>query len=646
MMKFRFLECHSQRIIIRLSLILIGVLIIQFLSAQNCITKIKYIEDNYQIVPYDTIFERIQEGCDLTLLSENELYRYYSILNDFYALHADLLGMEELNELFKRGDIKLNKRLETKIDLSEADLKYRKGKLTEAYDQLFGMAKQVEAVADSSMMVEYYSSRANIQNSRGNGLEAIADNEMALSFLSDSLPIHKAVILYNIGNILYKEDLFVEALANMELAADIFSKHSPERLSHVDVAICFVSIELDSIKKAERLIDKYISQTDNPFQPYFLLAQTMVNYRKEDYKSAEKNIKLLIQKSEAEEFLDDYSLYKVATLNALALGDLVNAKNRMTKLFDTELLPEIEKTEFDVRYNVLKNNGLENYYKFNSVLRSILNENQVTVSKLVLEKNNQIKSAESKAEFAQLELREKIKTEKLLMRNKQLWFVLSALLLSALFIYYIFIQNRKLKKATEKLDDQNSQILLLNRELNHRVKNNLGFMTALLEMQGRRTKNEETRQLLLESESRLKTLSLVHSNLLKTQDKGSINLSDYLKQLTNHLHDAYSTNEKDLNIMTELSDFDIDAEDAMRIGLITNELITNSVKHAFQQTDHPEIYIHTFIDGAGKLNYFYKDNGPGFSHETTSPQENSQSLGRKLITLLKEQLKEKYVLEV
>jgi two-component system, sensor histidine kinase PdtaS len=204
-------------------------------------------------------------------------------------------------------------------------------------------------------------------------------------------------------------------------------------------------------------------------------------------------------------------------------------------------------------------------------------------------------------------------------------------------------QNRKLLNKT--LLTQKDKIQLLHQELNHRVKNNLYFMTSLLEMQGRRTQNLEAREILQETENRLGALSLVHSNLFKNDEASTVNLALYLEELVSQLEKIFAIPNKELNVICDFTDHHVNAEDAMRLGLIINELVTNSIKHAFTYVNEPQINITTSLDSAGKLTLAYKDNGPGNTHITNlSDDETNAHLGTKLIALLREQMMDRYTL--
>jgi two-component sensor histidine kinase len=168
-------------------------------------------------------------------------------------------------------------------------------------------------------------------------------------------------------------------------------------------------------------------------------------------------------------------------------------------------------------------------------------------------------------------------------------------------------------------------------------------MTSLLEMQGRRSKTEEAKTILKESENRIKALSLVHSNLFQNTEDTELNLNSYLQEITSHLEEIFEFPGKELQINRTFIDYYLNAEDAMRFGLIVNELFTNTVKHAFESKDKITISISTSMTKEGKLQLEYADNGPGIIKKSL-PDKTSSSLGMKLIELLKKQLGDKYII--
>jgi len=265
--------------------------------------------------------------------------------------------------------------------------------------------------------------------------------------------------------------------------------------------------------------------------------------------------------------------------------------------------------------------------------------------KLLAMENKALSASEqlNKAEKSALLTEQKMKEVTISKQRSLLFASILGLSLISLLTFALYRQTRKRKKINNQLALQKDQIQLLHQELNHRVKNNLSFMTSLVEMQGRRTQNIEARQILQETENRLAALSLVHSNLFHNDETSTVNLANYLTELVIQLEKIFAIPDKDLSIKTDFIDYHVNADDAMRLGLIVNELITNSVKHAFIDVNNPQIKITTSKDKTGKLKLEYKDNGPGHSHVSNlSSEESNSHLGTKLIALLREQMKDRY----
>ena len=257
-----------------------------------------------------------------------------------------------------------------------------------------------------------------------------------------------------------------------------------------------------------------------------------------------------------------------------------------------------------------------------------------------------VKNAEYKGELElSLENEKKLAAEKalhqLVIKNQRRWIVgVSAIIaLMAILAYFLYDQKRKKTIANNTLIEKNNEIELLNRELNHRVKNNLAFMTSLLEMQGRRLESLEAKDALLASESRLRALSLVHSNLVRNNQEKEINMRAYIDEVTHNLKEIFDIPGKTLNLKLDLVDQVVDAEKAMRIGLIINELFTNSIRHAFALVDQPFIHISMHTQG-DTLKITYQDNGPGRQaiYSEQKGLSTTTSLGTTLINLLIGQL--------
>jgi two-component sensor histidine kinase len=206
-----------------------------------------------------------------------------------------------------------------------------------------------------------------------------------------------------------------------------------------------------------------------------------------------------------------------------------------------------------------------------------------------------------------------------------------------LLIGYILRQRNRLKQANSELSSQKDTITILNQELNHRVKNNLAFVTTLMQMQARRATHQESKDLLKESENRLIALSKVHGSL-KRGDDPDINLKNYLSDIISNLKSAFASEEKQLSIKEDILNKNLDPETAMRLGLIINELVTNSMKHIDSQ--QVKVKVSVSEESTGRLRLTYKDNGEGIE-QFINTEGMTQSMGLQLIKILRDQLKSK-----
>lgn len=241
-----------------------------------------------------------------------------------------------------------------------------------------------------------------------------------------------------------------------------------------------------------------------------------------------------------------------------------------------------------------------------------------------------------------------LQSERIVLQQKTLQGVVLGSLLLLVALLMIGYLLRRQKQLNRDLHGQQDQIVMLNQELNHRVKNNLAFISSILEMQTRRIDNEEARKLLTDSEARLKAVAAAHSQIFNTSRSDTlVDLKAYLMDLIAQLQAIYLTPGKNVRVACHLDEMEVHAEDAMRIGLLINELMTNSYKHAFAGTSEPVITIRTQSQSNGTVFITYSDNGPGLPDQKTGSEgAGSPSLGLKLIHLLRQQLEPRFQFEV
>ena len=156
-------------------------------------------------------------------------------------------------------------------------------------------------------------------------------------------------------------------------------------------------------------------------------------------------------------------------------------------------------------------------------------------------------------------------------------------------IVYLLHQNIQFQNYSRKqieisnrfLQERNQENIVLLKEVHHRVKNNLQIVVSLLRIQSSEVKSEEAREQFESAINRVMTISVIHQKLYELGELSQIEFSDYLQELVNEIKQLHSNdNEIKNTLKVELEK--IDLKNVVPIGLIINELITNSIKHAFE----------------------------------------------------------------
>ena len=192
----------------------------------------------------------------------------------------------------------------------------------------------------------------------------------------------------------------------------------------------------------------------------------------------------------------------------------------------------------------------------------------------------------------------------------------------------------EITEAKDKIKASLSEKELLLRELHHRVKNNLQIILSLINLQSNGIKDQQDLEIFRESQSRVKSLAIIHEKLYQSADFASINFGEYIQSLVSYLLSYYSKTDIIVDIDVE-KDIVLNMDTAVPCGLIINELVTNSIKFAFPGRKTGKIYIHLNHDD-GSLILIIGDNGIGLPEGTDF--ENSQKLGLQLVKTLTDQL--------
>lgn len=204
-----------------------------------------------------------------------------------------------------------------------------------------------------------------------------------------------------------------------------------------------------------------------------------------------------------------------------------------------------------------------------------------------------------------------------------------------LAVYGIYRDITQRKKTEKKIAKELKEKEVLLKEIHHRVKNNMQIISSLLNMQIRYVQNEADKEIFRESQNRIKSMALIHERLYKSDDLTHISFEEYAKKIISYLLASYESGSRHIQFTFNIDDVAIPINHAIPLGLIVNEIISNSLKHAFNNTDKPKISI-----SLQKTEIMFKmtisDNGSGI--DVSQQQPDSKTMGIHLIKTLTAQL--------
>ncbi len=201
-------------------------------------------------------------------------------------------------------------------------------------------------------------------------------------------------------------------------------------------------------------------------------------------------------------------------------------------------------------------------------------------------------------------------------------------------------QQRAEHRLKESLEEK--EVLLS--EVHHRVKNNLAVVMSLIQLERFNSDNEVVSNILHNSESRIISIAKIHELLYQSNDFSSVQFESYVTELIDYLEDTFDLNRKNISITLRITDFSINVNQALPVGLIINELVTNSIKHAFGKSGGGNITITIVEEKDDQVRVEVSDDGIGLDIDTSKLSEQS-SLGFTLINTLAKQLRAEFDVE-
>jgi two-component sensor histidine kinase len=194
--------------------------------------------------------------------------------------------------------------------------------------------------------------------------------------------------------------------------------------------------------------------------------------------------------------------------------------------------------------------------------------------------------------------------ESILRYQKWLLLIISGILVLAVIFVIMYF---RLYQDNKRISNKNSLLL---KEQNHRLKNNLQIISGLLSLQANRLQEDTMRDIIEASQYRVNAIGLIHKQLYE-QGIEEVELQQFANELINQIIVSFGI--LNLNRDINIDIIRLPPDKVNSLGLILNELLTNSCKYAFQKTKEPNLVVKINLQEDGSIMLLYKDNGPGFN---------------------------------
>ncbi|MDZ7658526.1 histidine kinase dimerization/phosphoacceptor domain -containing protein [Fodinibius sp.] len=208
-------------------------------------------------------------------------------------------------------------------------------------------------------------------------------------------------------------------------------------------------------------------------------------------------------------------------------------------------------------------------------------------------------------------------------------------LLTALIIGWVVVLRKQVDSKTSKIQQSLEEKEILLQEIHHRVKNSLAIVSGLIELQLDSTDSDEAKSVLQDSQTRIRSMALIHEKLYQTKSLSDITLNTYVKELVEAIHSTFTEYNEAVDLKFELDEIELDIDRVIPCGLLINELVVNAFKHAFKKDKKGILEVGLFREN-GNIKLSVADNGPGLPDDFAIKDKGN--LGSMLIYTFAEQL--------
>jgi len=324
---------------------------------------------------------------------------------------------------------------------------------------------------------------------------------------------------------------------------------------------------------------------------------------------------LLLKEKKTEESLAAYNeiLDIISRKNIKAPTLETHTKNQLAKIYELQNNPSLAK---DLKDDILSYQ-LDSTIEDNTSKFIFTKTDGAQVKKRIAKTAKDWQGEISILKVKQLETENKLIQSRVQNQRLLVGGAILSLLLIGFYAHNIRNKNKHIASQNKIIQSSLTEKETLLKEIHHRVKNNLQVVSSLLRIQSNETTDEVAIEALKEGQARVQSMSLIHQSLYQKDDLTGIRMKVYIEQLTRSLFNTYNISDDRIRLQTNIDDINLDIETVVPLGLIINELITNSLKYAFPNDQRGLINV-SLRDDDNILLLEVSDDGIGYEENNNN----------------------------
>lgn len=409
-----------------------------------------------------------------------------------------------------------------------------------------------------------------------------------------------AGMLNNLGTMQMNLEKWEEAEKSIKEAIAIKEKLKIRNISGSYANLADIYVSQKKYDLAKQQIDKaklYLPKGNTPMKQAILDSEVKILTKQKEFKRAKRVA------------LEAYNLGK-------SRGDNRAVESAMTHIIGLEKELGDYKSALDWQ---------SDYLVFKDSISEITNKAQIN------EFLTKYETAEKDREIALLAKDNELQSVRIQQQQRNLLFGLLGLIFFLGLVTFLFLQRQRLRQTKGELETSLAEKETLLKEIHHRVKNNLQLVTSLLNIQAEKESPQTIDEFLTQGQNRVKSMALIHEQLYRSDNISSIDIKEYAENLVKSIFEIHGNQSIIYKVQSDHTHLDIDQ--AIPLGLIINELVNNSLKHAFNTKDDGKLHVQ-MKQSVDQLEVIVKDDGDGFSSNNSK-----NSIGLQLVQILTKQLK-------